>query len=1502
MRCRAFDWCAIAVLLAVAGGADARETGLVQHVFKGGNFQWERRLPSPASVPDGAATGSVRWDSAILSGRIEIPETGDYVFSGANRELLVFDGRREREGQDGRAIRLEKGPHAFERWISYPRRGGKWTRQPLQWRTPGADGFARVPAGVFSFDAADLARTNFFPSAFPMTCESVHPAYVRWMFDVPETGFYRLCIRRAGNFRWGNLTAASRVDLRLDGVSRREFHTVKETAYYRDDERLTFCLAAGRHTLEAEGEYAERYQDQGPRLWWRAVTPDDREVEAVELTQEPAGESVFRRGDRLVWTVRRPQWAKRPLEMTVRTQRTSNVVWRTELAFAGEGAWSRAELPFTCDREGVFEYTLAEVGGETVEGPWQFLVIDTTPVRKDGSAAFAPPVCVDTVDLGREQPGDRHAVRDDGTSRLVQAGPLAYRQSGRWRGRWFYGNTAPKETNGLVRARNISFAEGAKLPGTQRRYESANWFGFTLRTKKEHLRKTHLAVFTLPADRFRRFPIQLIDPQTGASNGASVEIPAAGEAGATVKVSVPFWPNVEAIDVLMIASSTHGDTRQTEAAVAKVELQVYPDGLPPLAEAACGWNPERLTGWRGEQGDLSPERTSVPPLWDGEALRGHVRPLGYWFMDYTAYDLAWRRYAEYAAHLGCNWLCWPIHSYRMTHLRTDRMFTGGPIFETGFDSRDIDRYRRTTLKIILLMCEKYGIDFYGDTMVMPNVPKELVRLKMSLKDYYEKGVDPIHTLPYLHNIVRMEDVKDLSELEGAFLEGGNNLGGNFNPVHPIGRRWLIRLYGEIAAACRDYPAFKGMNLRQWNACSTALSAWWGSPLAGYDDYTLKAYRRETGAEVPLQLTDVKARQNWLLDDFTRREKWFRWRAEKTAALQKDILAEMRRHRADCRLQVYYHHGTGTGPWAFQGMGADESMMGRENGYNLARASIGVQGNECNQLDPIDFWNFDVRPGVAKLPREDKAYFKYGTSVYPVGLCTAQGLVTAPDTTRVFAEALAKGPLEIADFGMFWAYPAGMDHLRDFLRAYRAIPSGDWRPLAGGKEGPFAALTSGKATYYVNLTRTPRQIRLQAQAEDLVSGAETSVVDLAPWGLALFAGVAEPQSVKTADRIGLTVANPRGARAAKGVLATFPVGQALARGGRRDELRLLRDGRELPLQIDRRDSRGNYVPRSEPETERDEVAFLVDFADSERAVAVDLVLRGPKRKDPPSPFAVGRSFVPGQNGRRTNVCETVKNDSFEVWFSDRGVNRIAVEGKTLYDDRGSVGLLWDYRSDPLTGKQVQPTPFEVYAAGPVRYLAGWHYGPPKREWAKQFRTDKAFPSFEDATWRRVWQIRRGSRTLEVTNQRRYRRAYVATEEYHQWPQISWCDPQGKMEPKRVFAYGQDGAFVESSFTRDPKLKIGGFEIGGTFGPVTHADALVYWQENLGAGLAFSLDRSMVKDGYRFERGFAVSMCNMHVPEEGGYDLRLAVKAVTERPTQASFDDDASLPPVAEVMVP
>lgn len=1326
----------------------------------------------------------------------------------------------------------------------------------------------------------DLKLALLPAPSLKMELAELSPCVAAGDFEVPAAGFYLLEFRKAGWFSWGRQELSRAVGLWLDGVHRLNPFSVTGKAGPADVLGTPFWLERGPHRLEFRGSGAWGYCTgaYGPRVWWRKP---DVAAETLEFTQDPEGECIFRLGAKIVWRVRRStldRTAPYPVTLSVVRQRTTSEVFRRTAELPPGKSCAVADFAFPSGLAGVFEYTLTDATGSALSGPWEFVVVDPRPRRAPAKWKNLPPVpeaedfgtLVDAVDFGAEPTGGVHRIRDNGTSAIVRTGPLVYRRSGTYRNFSFWWDIHANAGGPFRLPRDKSWWKDFNAkPEPKCYFTDADWFGFTLSVRQPQV--PHLAVFHLPNDTFRRFPIELLDPQTGRANGAAVEIaPAVGEPG-LVSVTVPFWPNSRTIDALMMASSTHGDKRHTEAAVAKVELYECPDGLPPLAEASGGWWRNRLAGWRGEQGNLSPEVCSIPPVWtDPKRILQHVGVNYIGDYDLTSFVVAWERCGEYNAWLGCNWMSWPIHSYyQMAHVRTERLPWGKPIF--GVTPKD--RYRRDTLKLVLLLCEKYGVSVYGDTMLSVNVPKKMARAGVSLAALAQ-GHDSEES-ELVRTMMLTEGVKDCKELEGAFLDD-NSYGGNLNPVHPVARRYLVKLYGELAAAAKDYPAFKGITLRQWKSCSTALSATWGSQTSGCDDFTLGVYARETGDEIPPKGAARKDRIAFFRDNAVRRKKWFSWRCGKATALQRDILAEIRRVRPDLKLQLHFHHSTATEPGSDQGMFSDAAGLAPERVVQGGR-----QGNECNALDPETFKYFDERVGVGS-PDDPRRFHKH-VWMYPSGLNTAQATPVAPETTADFALAMADGPIDVAEIGMLWSYPGGHRLMREWTRAFRAIPEGGYA-LTNRGSSDYKLLAAGDVAYAVSLRPYPVTVKFDTPVEDLVNGGRSAAFVLAPYGLAVMkgAGAFGPKVFKPRTDVTLRVHNPYGAAAAKGVLATFRLGEAVRRGGDPAALRITRGDREIPLQIDAVDARGNYTTNyaGRAASAVDEVAFLVDFARGECEAALNLRLTGSPRAAYPNPIAVSNLVM--------------RTGAVEISFGARGVNGFSVNGKNVFSGCGSVTgavrraemLAYPYDCLRPDGKKHAASPCIVYAAGPVRFLAGYGFGAPRTVREDVHRSGFDVATFENETEHRVWQVVAGSDTLDILSRIRYDRAIRRAKSLYNWAEPTWCDPATPMEPKRVYSLN-GGVFVCNYFVRDGKAPAKD-PLKGRFMPGRPSDAIVYFDTRVGAGLMYGIGGVHAGDGgFTFAHGLGVTQYEPLVPAKRGFDFRMAVRGVEKEPDETEF---------------
>lgn len=1440
---------------------DTFATNFYADVWNATGQSWD--VPKEVALPEVKGWHNKNHRSLIMRGLLEVPEDGEYEFKSRNREEVTVAGCRRYmlSPGGGRPVRLAKGLHPLMRAIAPRGRHGP-RREGLLWRKAGEGEFREIPAGAFFHTEEDLKAPDIFGGDVKMTLLPGRGAWLSWDLEVPETGIYQINIRRNGALRWGSCCPETTVGFWIDGRHVRHYYGNTDDGGIYDEEPLTVHLEKGRRRLDARGTSAEQYLIQAPRIWIRRLGGADDAAETLCVTHDDTpGESVFRKGEAIEWTVRRSTLDCREalrLRFEAVRQRSGETVFSREIALEPGKGCAAAKVRFPGELDGAFEYAVKDAEGRTLEGPWQFLVIDTElkedadfAARAEAGECFDDPasfgVKVDEIDFGTEPLGGEHKIRDNGTSRTVDAGGVRYRETGPVR-------------------------KGARDPKDGKHLAVTDWFGFTLKVKNPGV--AHIAAFELPNDKFRRFPVQLIDPQTAHGNGAFYEIMPAAKPG-TVRMLVPFWPNEPEIDGLLMPSNTHNDPRSTPGAAAKVTLYECARGFPPLPPAKCGWNPERLAGWGGEQADLSPERTTTPPYRrDGRKVpmagfRGGVH------YDYTAYGMAWQRFGEFSAWQGHNYLRWPIHSYDMAHVQTERLPWGGSLF-CGRSDFGRDKYRRNTLKIILLNCEKYGIRFYGDMQVNCNAGWEL-RRGHTLEGLAAGREGHPANARLVQSIIRAEGVKDLREMEGMFLREHNNLGGNLNPAHPLARRYYANFFGEIAEFCGRLPAFAGMNLRHWGGFSSTYGAWWCSALSGYDDWTMRRYAEETGAEIPPADADLEARHKFLLDDPGRRERWFRWRAEKVTSLKEEILAAMRKHRPDAKLQMTALPENK--PFVELGMGLDCTAGGKDTGLGLRTASIRRQGNECNNLDPASLKNFDVREGVEHIKPEDK-YGKH--NIYPMGLNTGSAMFAPPYATRSWnEETAAGGPLDFADEGVYWAFPAGNAQLRQWIRAFRAIPAGEYEKVPAATADPEAVCwRAGKTACFASLRPWPVEVEPGSAGRDLVTGERfAGKLEIPPYGLRVVE-TAEPvrscRKIEKAQELKVVAENPSGRRRMRTVV-TLPLDEVALRGGELDNLRLYRRGKELPVQID-----------PEPVNE---VAFMHDFGEGEKSAEFTIRFDRGKRPEFAAPFAVKTREKPGDG--RENYHLSIVWGAHEVGLSWSGIGYIGEGGKDLYTGRRTAGnrgwrifgTMWGDRTGKLHPEQ-KP---RLISCGPVRLLAGYCFGDEEVHWERGHRQKHLYPSLKGSKAWRIYQVRAGGDTMEIVNRYRYRQATGSrvAADLHQEP--SWLEPLTPMAGKVVYAATEAGKPAESRWVQ----KEGAKGVAGTFAPVDSGTWFALIDRGAGCGWGMAVEPAYARyGGMSFGQFLSVRMSNAKIPERGGFDMRMQLRLYAGDPGAERAGADAA----------
>jgi hypothetical protein len=123
---------------------------------------------------------------------------------------------------------------------------------------------------------------------------------------------------------------------------------------------------------------------------------------------------------------------------------------------------------------------------------------------------------------------------------------------------------------------------------------------------------------------------------------------------------------------------------------------------------------------------------------------------------------------------------------------------------------------------------------------------------------------------------------------------------NFNILHPYVQQRVMDEVDALLAQGAGHPSFKGIDLR----LAEHSFHWLGSIRAGYNDYMIDAFTRDTGIRVPVDRADPlrgKAYAEWLMANA--RAAWVDWRCRAVAAWHKRIAAKLASARPDLRLSL-----------------------------------------------------------------------------------------------------------------------------------------------------------------------------------------------------------------------------------------------------------------------------------------------------------------------------------------------------------------------------------------------------------------------------------------------------------------------------------------------------------------------------------------------------------------------------------------------------------------------
>ena len=336
----------------------------------------------------------------------------------------------------------------------------------------------------------------------------------------------------------------------------------------------------------------------------------------------------------------------------------------------------------------------------------------------------------------------------------------------------------------------------------------------------------------------------------------------------------------------------------------------------------------------------------------------------------------------------------------------------------------------------------------------------------------------------------------------------------YNAIHPQVKQRVLALVQELADRHGASPAFGGVAFHLTRCQLLQL----GGLDAGYDDWTLSKFERETGVKVPVDAQDPERfakRCDWLLANF--REPWIHWRCEEVAAYYGQAAGILRSKRADLNLvAVVLHPLPAVHPdlrkqWE-QGTrltdlsreaGIDPSLIGRQPGvvvekhlgpadyrYSLAAGRPGAEQNllSVREMDFDDVQLRDYRTngqfGVFLYNRyfesAAKGRDRLACDWYRDPAWLSPAIVPGGDHfMEYYAHAMAALDPTLIVTGGFTIGTVGHEaQVERFARVFRLLPAGAWADVPmPGSHVSGRTLQAGDKRYLYLVNRSAAEVQI-----------------------------------------------------------------------------------------------------------------------------------------------------------------------------------------------------------------------------------------------------------------------------------------------------------------------------------------------------------------------------------------------------------------------------------------
>ncbi|MGN0846424.1 MAG: LamG-like jellyroll fold domain-containing protein [Kiritimatiellia bacterium] len=367
---------------------------------------------------------------------------------------------------------------------------------------------------------------------------------------------------------------------------------------------------------------------------------------------------------------------------------------------------------------------------------------------------------------------------------------------------------------------------------------------------------------------------------------------------------------------------------------------------------------------------------------------------------------------------------------------------------------------------------------------------------------------------------------------------------NFNFHHPKVRRHIAGIIEALVEQGADHPSFKGVCMHLTRHCLL----WFGDEESGYNDYTVEAFAKAKGLEIPADAKTGalrgRAYAKWLRA--TAWDEWLRWRCDIVTDFYVKEARKLAARRPDLKLWLNYmvpanaRHPDFTRPdfmtLAWRGAGLDPVRITKEApnvilGQTMVPADYRWAGeghyaspaarDHQRVLDTLPGFYANLRGAAYPLVHQHDRYWESPIGAGTKGTLSCEWLrecawrvstinPSGVHALRHFVEPLRFGDVLGLSKGGFLIGTYGMEaELVPFIQAFRALPAVVMEDVAAVGDVRVRACTFRGRTYFYVVNTAARAatvtVEMPAKTRDLVSGER--------FGDGLFGGDATSPTLK-----------------------------------------------------------------------------------------------------------------------------------------------------------------------------------------------------------------------------------------------------------------------------------------------------------------------------------------------------------------------------------------------------